>query len=104
MEINGKKVAPPKWKKPGQQAGPDVEHLLYVHQLDEIAFEDEEYYMREPTPIRLEKGWNHVKLTVPMKTKARNHAPWVGTFIPLLGTTERPREVPGLEYSSSPKK
>ena len=104
VEINGKKVAPPKWKKPGQQAGPDVEHLLYVHELDEIAFEDEEYYMREPTPIHLEKGWNHVKLTVPMKTKARNHAPWVGTFIPLLGTTERPREVPGLEYSSSPKK
>ena len=103
VEINGKKVAPPKWKRPGQEAGPDVEHLLYVHRLDEIAFEDEEYYMREPTPIRLEKGWNHVKLTVPMKKPARNHAPWVGTFIPLFGTTERPYEVPGLEYSSSPK-
>jgi hypothetical protein len=104
VEINGKKVAPPKWKKPGQEAGPNVKHLLYVHQLDEIAFEDEEYYMREPTPIRLEKGWNHVRLTVPMKKKARNHAPWVGTFIPLLGTTERPREVPGLIYSSTPMK
>ena len=103
VEINGKKVPPPKWKKPGQKAGGDVTYLLYVHELDEIAFEDEEYYMREPTPIRLEKGWNHVKLTVPMKTKARGHAPWVGTFIPLLGTTEHPREVPGLEYSSEPR-
>lgn len=104
VEINGRKVAPPKWKKPGQQAGPDVKHLLYVHELDEIAFEDEEYYMREPVPIHLKKGWNHVKLTVPMKTKAKNHAPWVGTFIPLTGTTERPREVSGLEYSSMPMK
>ena len=81
----------------------DVPHLKYVHELDEIAFEDEEYYMREPTPIKLVKGWNHVKLTVPMRKKARNHAPWVGTFIPLLGTTAHPHEVPGLTYSSSPK-
>ena len=79
-------------------------HLLYVHELDEIAFEDEEYYMRAPTPIHLEKGWNHVKLTIPMKKRAGGHALWVGTFIPLLGTTEHPREVPGLEYSSEPAK
>ena len=102
VEINGRKVAPPKWRKPGQQAGGDVTYLLYVHELDEIAFEDEEYYMREPTPIHLEKGWNHVKLTIPMKKRAGGHAPWVGTFIPLLGTTEHPREVLGLEYSSNP--
>ena len=103
VEINGRKVEPPAWKKPGQSAGGDVTHLLHVHELDEIAFEDEEYYMREPTPIHLEKGWNHVRLTVPMRKRAGNHAPWVGPFIPLLGTTEHPREVPGLEYSSSPR-
>ena len=70
--------------------------------MDEVAFTDEEYYMREPTKISLRKGWNHVKLTVPMRTRARTHNPWVATFVPLLGTTDRPREVPGLEYRSSP--
>ena len=102
VEINGEKVAPPKWRKPGQVAGEDMTYLLYVHQLDEIAFEDEEYYMREPTSIRLKAGWNHVKLTVPMKKRAANHQPWVATFMPMLGTTDHPREVPGLEYRSSP--
>ena len=100
VELNGEPVAPPHWRKPGQQAGDDVPHLKYVHDLDEIAFEDEEYYMREPTPIRLVKGWNHVRLTVPMKKRAATHAPWVGTFVPLLGATAHPREVPGLIYSS----
>lgn len=102
VELNGERVAPPKWRKPGQLAGGDVPYLLYVHELDEKPFEDEEYYMREPTRIMLKKGWNHVKLTIPCK-RAANHAPWVGTFIPLLGTTEHPREVPGLEYSCMPK-
>ena len=102
VELNGEKVPPPVWRKPAQRAGNDVDHLLYVHELDEIAFEDEEYYMREPTGIHLKKGWNHVKLTVPMKTRAANHQPWVATFIPLLGTTGHPQEVPGLEYRSEP--
>ena len=102
VEINGAEVPPPKWKKPGQKAGGNVKYLLYVHELDEIPFEDEEYYMREPTPITLRKGWNHVKLTVPMTDPARNHAPWVATFAPLLGTTARPREVPGLEFRAEP--
>ena len=102
VEINGESVPPPAWRKPGQQAGGNVPHLLYVHELDEIPFEDEEYYMRPPTPIVLRKGWNHVKLTVPC-AKAANYAPWVATFIPLLGTTEHPREVPGLEYACDPQ-
>ena len=102
VEINGERVPPPAWRKPGQRAGGDVLHLLYVHELDEIPFEDEEYYMRPPTPIVLRQGWNHVKLTVPCE-KAANYAPWVATFIPLLGTTEHPREVPGLVYSSDPR-
>ena len=102
VEINGVPVPPPVWRKPGQQAGGDVTHLLYVKDLDEIAFEDEEYYMREPTSIHLKKGWNHVKLTVPKKAKAGYGRPWVATFIPLLGTTDHPREVPGLEYRSAP--
>ena len=103
VELNGVRIDPPRWRKPGQVAGADVAHLLYVRELDEIPFEDEEYYMREPTRIRIRKGWNHVKLTIPMTTRAGNHAPWVGTFVPVDGTTDRPCEVPGLEYSADPQ-
>ena len=101
VELNGESVPPPAWRRPGQQAGGDVPHLLYVHELDEIPFEDEEYYMRPPTPIVLRQGWNHVKLTVPCR-RAANYASWVATFVPVLGTTEHPREVPGLVYACDP--
>ena len=102
VELNGERVPPPVWRKPGQVKG-EMTKPFGVYELDEVAFENEEYYMREPTRIRLRKGWNHVKLTVPMKTRARGHNPWVATFMPILGTTWRPREVPGLEYSSEPQ-
>lgn len=101
VELNGETIPPPAWKNPGLNPGKDVKHLLYVRELDEIPYSDEEYYMREPTPIRLKKGWNHVKLTAPMD-RAGYHKQWAATFAPLLGTTERPREIPGLEYRSSP--
>ena len=60
---------------------------------------------RKPTPITLKEGWNHVKLTLPMTVPVRGWSShqWIGTFIPLLGTTARPREVPGLEYASDPR-
>lgn len=99
VEINGEKIPPPELTCAGRLPGGDVEHLLYVHELDEVPYSDEEYYMREPTPITLREGWNHVRLTVPCG-RCGNHAPWAATFAPLLGTTWRPREVPGLEYRS----
>ena len=51
-----------------------------------------------------EKGWNHVKLTMPSpdpEPYACRHA-WCMTFVPVLGTSAHPREVPGLEYRSEP--
>ena len=101
VEINGEKIDPPVLKSSGQKPGGDVKHLLYVHDLDEVAYSDEEYYMREPVPVTLREGWNHVKLTVPCKS-CGNHAPWAATFALLLGTTAHPLEVPGLEYRSDP--
>lgn len=100
VEINGEKIAPPRLKCAGLKPGAEVKHLKYVHELDEHPYSDEEYYMRDPLPITLKEGWNHVKLTVPCKW-CGNQAPWVATFVPLLGTTEKPLEVPGLEYRSS---
>ena len=60
--------------------------------------------MREPTPIRPKAGWNHVKLTLPMTHRVNTWMTqrWVGTFMPVAGTTDRPREVDDLEYSADP--
>jgi len=100
VEINGESVRAPLLKSAGQKPGGDVRELLYVKELDERPYSDEEYYMREPLPIVLKEGWNHVKLTVPCGW-CGNQAPWVATFVPLLGTTELPLEVPGLEYRAT---
>ena len=106
IELNGKEIPPPHWKRPGLDLGkkyPDFK-AWSLYEIDEEPYTDQEYYMREPTPITLQKGWNHVKLTLPMTAPVRGWSShqWIGTFIPLLGTTDHPREVPGLEYSSEP--
>lgn len=76
-----------------------------LYELDEEPFTDQDYFMREPAPILLREGRNHVKLTLPMTepVKGWRAQQWVGTFIPLVGSTDHPQEVPGLEYSSDPK-
>ena len=53
IEINGAKIAPPKWNRPGTGGNPK-----------EIPLSDEDYWYREPTRIKLEKGVNHVKNAV----------------------------------------
>ena len=104
VELNGEKVEPPKWTRPGLKKGrpiADWTPAWTLYEADEEPFTDQEYVMREPTPIMLRKGWNHVKLTMPnpvAKEKTRHR--WVGTFIPVAGTTDHPHELSGLEYSS----
>ena len=108
IELNGEKIAPPKWKRPGLKKGnpiADWTPAWTLYEADEEPFTDQEYVMREPTSIHLRKGWNHVKLTIPnpsAKEKTRHR--WVGSFIPVAGTTDHPHEVPGLVYSSEPPK
>ena len=99
--INGNELEPPVWQKPGQMPGPDVPYLMYVHEIDEIPFVDEEYYMREPSEVELNKGWNHIRLVVPMPVKAQRHYPWVATFVPVNGPTDHPSEVKGLRFQST---
>lgn len=106
IELNGKDIPPPHWKRPGLDLGkllPDFK-AWKLYEIDEEPYTDQEYYMREPTPITLREGWNHVKLTLPMTAPVRGWSShqWIGTFIPMLGQTDHPREVPGLEYSSDP--
>ena len=105
-ELNGERIEPPKWKRPGLKKGKPIEDWTpawTLYEADEEPFTDQEYFMREPTRIRLRKGWNHVKLTIPNPSRnGRTKHRWTGTFIPVAGATDHPREVPGLVYSSRP--
>lgn len=108
VELNGRSLPPPEWRNPGLKVTDEEKkrnrHFWGVSRLsNEIPLSNEEYVAREPNRITLRKGWNHVKLTMPAPEPepwAHNHA-WLGVFIPLLGTSDRPREVPGLKFSSS---
>ena len=84
VEVNGEALPAPAWRHPGESRS------------IEQPFEDEEYYMREPTPLRLKAGWNHVKLTVPCPPKPTLDDSWTATFIPVLGDSRHPESVPGL--------
>lgn len=103
IEINGTPVPPPVWEQPSLPSGEGLEKLKYVRAIDEIPFTNDEWYMREPTRIRLDAGWNHVKMTLPMPRAVGPYSHrWIGTFMPVAGTTDRPREVEGLVYASDP--
>lgn len=85
IEINGEKIAPPKWNRPSTRGNPK-----------EIPLSDEGYWYREPTKIKLKKGVNHVKMTLPKKGGWK----WIGSFVPIDGSSDHPREIQGLEYFS----
>lgn len=85
VEVNGAPVAPPQWAHPGLGGNPK-----------EIPLVDEDYWYRPPVKIHLRKGVNHVKLTLPKNGGWK----WIGTFVPVMGTSDHPREVKGLEFRS----
>ncbi len=92
VEVNGERVRGPDWKNPGAVGKASRE----------IPLTNEDYFYREPTPVRFRKGWNHVKLTLPKPPSTDPSQKWVGTFVPVAGTSEHPREVGDLEYSAEP--
>ncbi len=73
--VNGKEVLPPQWKRGGQQGHP------------EVPLTDEGYEYREPTKVKLKKGWNTVLIKAPVATfKGKDwHNPvkWMFTFVPV---------------------
>ena len=83
IELNGRKIDPPAWAHPGVGGNPKEQPLV-----------DEDYWYREPAKIHLKKGENTVKLTLPKNGGWK----WIGTFTPITGSSDHPREVPGLEY------
>ena len=100
VEINGVAVPPPEWRHEGlKELGKSPDGT--TNNVAETPFEDDCCWIRPPTSITLKAGWNHVKITAP-KTFAVWYHGWQVLFMPILGTSDRPREVPGLEYSSYP--
>jgi len=83
IAVNGVAIAPPKWTHPAQTGDPKETPLV-----------DEDYHYRAPSRITLRKGVNHIKLTLPKSGGWK----WIGTFTPINGTSDHPREVPGLKY------
>lgn len=86
IELNGKQIPPPKWTHPSVGGNPKETPLV-----------DEDYWYREPAKIHLKKGVNHVKMTLPKKGGWK----WIGSFTPIDGTSDHPREVPGLKFSAT---
>ena len=87
IELNGTPIEPPRWTNPGVGGNPK-----------EMPLVDEDYWYRPPTKIHLKKGVNHVKMTLPKKGGWK----WIGTFLPVQGSSDHPTEVEGLKYSSRP--
>lgn len=79
IRVNGGLIAPPVW----QNAAPLVKD-------NETPFTNEDYFFREPSKIRLKKGWNEVLLKIPHR---KSDWKWMFTFIPVGDTA-------GLRYSS----
>lgn len=70
--VNGKEIQPPDWKNAG--------YLPKVMWDDERPFANEGYACREPSAIRLHKGWNRVLVKAP---RAKGDWKWMFTFVPL---------------------
>ena len=102
--LNEEPVPPPHWALPGRRAttrrGKDQD-VPYSDDLLEQPFADEGCVRRAPTPIRLKKGVNHVKIV--FAAKKPGSVILFALFSPLMGTSEHPREVPGLRYAASPE-
>ena len=101
VEVNGRRIEPPKWTNAGLKYVAEHPEEPTSNNIAETPFTDEAFWMRPPAPLELKEGWNAVRLTVP-KTFDKWRYDWAATFVPVLGSSAHPREVPDLEYRSSP--
>jgi hypothetical protein len=100
VSLNGVPVPPPDWKQPGMKSTTKnvrEQDVPYSTDLLEKPLVDELFTLRSPTSINLKKGWNHVRIVLP-----KGGSRWGASFCPIAGTSEHPREVEDLEYSSEP--
>ncbi len=83
--VNGDEIPPPVWNNPG-----------LTEKSEEIPFSDEDYFYREPTKIKLMKGWNRILLKVPFGGTSWK---WMFTFVPVEIDEQGCKEVKGLRFS-----
>jgi len=83
--VNGQIINPPDWKNPGEEVNSE-----------EVPFEDENYYFRDPAKIVLNKGWNNILLKVPHGGSSWK---WMFTFVPVHLENGFVSEIPDLRYS-----
>ena len=86
--LNGECLKPPRWDR---TSVPD-------DSLKAPPWSDESAWIRPPTPIRIRKGRNEVRIVLP---KTDDVWYWCAAFIPVEGTRERPREIADLVYESA---
>lgn len=71
--VNNELVNPPIWKRPNQKGNLEIPLI------------DEGYEFREPTKIRLKKGWNTIKVKLPVGSfkglNWQNPVKWMFTFV-----------------------
>lgn len=84
--VNDIEIQPPAWQQPGLESN-----------TSEIPFVDEDYYYRQPTTVKLNKGWNKFLLKIPFDENAWK---WMFTCIPLHIEENDLREIRNLEYST----
>ncbi|OYY99710.1 MAG: hypothetical protein B7Y37_13345 [Sphingobacteriia bacterium 28-36-52] len=76
VQINGTMVLPPVWKRAGQKGNAEIPLI------------DEGYEYREPTMIPLKKGWNEVRIKMPIGKLSgkdwQNPAKYMFTFVPVV--------------------
>lgn len=76
--VNGSRLAPPVWSKPGQFR---ILRPTWAQPEEEIPYEDEEFYWsRKPTKVHLQKGKNIVLVKAPKSYEGQR---WSFTFVPL---------------------
>ena len=101
VELNGVELPPPQWRQPGMKsktAAVREQDVPYSTDLLEKPLVDEMPALRDPYPLHLKAGWNHLRISMEMGGEEGSRA---FSFSPILGTTAHPREVQGLEYRSS---
>ncbi|NWK54771.1 family 20 glycosylhydrolase [Verrucomicrobiaceae bacterium N1E253] len=80
--LNGKRIDPPKWKTDGKRG-------------KETPLVDQVYSSRQPSKIKLNKGWNTLLVKSARKFK------WVFSFSPIVKDGQSYREVDKLRYSAT---
>ncbi len=96
VSVNGEELPPPEWKNPGVVEEPVIGR--YYSPLMEQTLVDEMPVLREPYPVKLKKGWNHICI----ESAVSEGKPDISlvSFALFDGTAKHPREVPGLEWRS----